>query len=299
MSCRQAFNPLRFPVSRLWPSLIRLLCFFLLFPVVGYSFEARGMHNPESFIVDPATGIYYISNVNGASAAKDNNGFISKLDSSGQMLDLTFIAGGRDQVVLNAPKGLAILGNDLYVADIDMVQRFDKNTGHLLGTIDLKHVGAGFLRAVAADAKGNIFVSDTNGDMIFQIVPARNFQVTILAKGTHLGNPGGLVYDPVSKRLIAAAQGSGKILSVDMNGKTMILFNGELKGLDGIDFDRNGNLLASSFTEGKIYRIKKYSTVEVIRENIITPAGISFDYKNNQILVPSFNGNLVFTHLLE
>ena len=79
----------------------------------------------------------------------------------------------------------------------------------------------------------------------------------------------------------------------------MLLVNKQFKNLNGIDFDRKKNLLVSSFSEGKIYRIKNYSTVEVIKENILTPADISFDYKNNQILIPSFGGNLVFTNPLE
>ena len=277
--------------------IVSLICLLLLFPAVGYGFEARGMQTPESIIVDPATGIYYVSNINGDPSAKNNAGFIAKLGPSGKPIDLNFIMGGKDQVDLNAPKGMAISGKDLYVADIDVVQRFDKNTGYLLGTIDLKLIGALSLKDVAVDPKGNIYVSDPKGNAIYQIAPARSFQITIFAKGPKLENPNGLVYDPTFKRLLV--WGSGKILSIDMNGKPMILVNKQFSDLDGICFDRNGNLLASSFAEGKIYRIKKHSIVEVIKEHILTPAGISFDYKNNQILIPSLRGNLVFTHPLE
>lgn len=277
----------------------RLVLLVLLIPAVSYGFEVRGLRTPESFIVDPATGVYYISNVNGEPKAKDNNGFIARLDPSGKPIDLEFIKAGKNQVELNAPKGLAISGNELFVADIDVVHRFDKNTGLLLGTIDLKLIGAVFLNDVAADPNGNIFVSDTFGNLIFQIDPKKKYQASILAKGPLLENPNGLVYDPVFKRLDVATWGTGRILGVDMNGKVVVLGTKQFKNLDGIDFDRKGNLIVSDFTDGKIYRIKNYSTVEIIKENLLTPADISFDYKNNQILVPSFDGNLAFTHPLD
>jgi DNA-binding beta-propeller fold protein YncE len=277
----------------------RLVFLVLLIPVPGHAFELRGLSTPESFIVDPATGIYYISNVNGEPKAKDNNGFIVKADPSGKPIDLEFIKGGKNQVELNAPKGLAISGNDLFVSDIDVVHRFDKSTGQLLGTIDLKLIGAVFLNDVVADPNGNIFVSDTFGNFIFRIDTKRNYQVSILSKGPLLENPNGLAYDPVFKRLVVVTWGTGRILLVDMNGKLSMLGIKPFKNLDGIDFDRKGNIIVSDFTDGKIYRIKNLSTVELIKENLLTPADISFDYKNNQILVPSFDGNLVFTQPLD
>ncbi len=98
---------------------------FILFLPLAQAFQLRGMETPESFIVDPATGIYYVSNVTGSSKAKDNNAFIAKIDASGKLIDRHFIRSGKNGVTLNAPKGLVISGNDLYVTDIDTVRRFD------------------------------------------------------------------------------------------------------------------------------------------------------------------------------
>ena len=41
-------------------------------------FDVTGLSHPVCFIVDPGTGNYYIANVNGATAARDNNGFITR-----------------------------------------------------------------------------------------------------------------------------------------------------------------------------------------------------------------------------
>ncbi|MCH7672664.1 MAG: hypothetical protein IIB72_10925 [Proteobacteria bacterium] len=273
--------------------------FLILFCPLAQAFQLRGMDQPESFIVDPATGIYYVSNIVGSHNGKDNKAFIAKIDASGKLIDRHFISGGKNGVTLNAPKGLAISGNDLYVADIDTVRRFDKESGKLLGTIDLALLGAKFLNGLALGPEGQLFVSDTTGNVIFKIDPANNFQVTILAKGPGLDHPKGMVYETLHQRLLVATGGSGKIIAVDMQGNILTVFQGAFKGLDGIDLDRQGNMIVSSFTAGKIYRIKKYSTVEVLRKNLVTPADISIDHKNNQVLVPSVDGNLVFTFPLK
>src|ERR671925_520262 len=85
---------------------------------------------PESVRFDAAEDVFFVSNINGVPSAKDNNGFITRVRAEGGEIDsLMFIAGGRGGVTLNAPKGLAITGDTLWVADIDAVRAFDKRTG--------------------------------------------------------------------------------------------------------------------------------------------------------------------------
>jgi DNA-binding beta-propeller fold protein YncE len=258
------------------------------------AFQVRGMNGPSSFIVDPSTGVYYVSNVSGPLRIKDNNAFIAKIDPTGKLADRDFIRAGINGVHLNAPKGLLISGNNLYVTDIDVVRRFDKASGKPLGSIDLSLLGARFLNGLAVDPEGHLFVSNTTGNTIYRINPANNFQITILAKGPKLGNPNGLVYEVPHRRLLVAT-GSGRLIAVNIQGNILPIHKKRFKGLDGIDLDREGNIIVSSSKEGTIYRIRKYSTVEVLRKNMVTPTGISYDFRNHQVLVPSFKGNLVFT----
>src|SRR5438132_7073994 len=84
---------------------------------VAWALQVTGLKNPAGFIVDPATGAYFISNENGGPSERDNNGFITKLDETGRIVKLKFIEGGAYGVTLHAPKGLAILGKTLYVSD--------------------------------------------------------------------------------------------------------------------------------------------------------------------------------------
>ncbi|PIQ96236.1 MAG: hypothetical protein COV67_10665 [Nitrospinae bacterium CG11_big_fil_rev_8_21_14_0_20_56_8] len=274
---------------------ILILTSLLAFAHPAGAVRVDGLKTPESFLIDPVTGHYYISNVNGKPLENDGNGFITKLDPSGNAVNLEFILSGRDGVTLNAPKGLLIAGNFLYVTDIDAVKRFDKETGKFLGTIDFSLLGVRFLNDLAMDGEGKIYVSDMLGDAVYRFDPSSRDMISVVAKNHALGNPNGLLFDAPRNRLLVAAWGTGEILGLTLDGKITPLVRKVGKNLDGIDFDREGNILVSSFTGGEIYRIRQFSRVEVIRKNLVTPADISFDYRHNQILVPSFDGNVAFS----
>lgn len=267
------------------------ISFFLILP--AEAFRVDGLKTPQSFIVDPALGNYFISNINGNPVNRDNNGFIMKLDRSGKLL--LSIRGGSPQITLHAPDGLALKGNHLYVTDIDSLRWFDKNSGKPLGHIDFTGIGVKRLRGLAFDDESNLYVSDVLANAIYKIETGNDHEVSVFKKDNHLGNPSGMVYDSVRRRLIVVTRATGKILAVGMDGKISPIIRKTFKNLHGVDWDREGDLLVSDESAGKIYRIKKFSRTEIVRENIMTPAGISFDYARNLILVPSSKGNLAFT----
>jgi DNA-binding beta-propeller fold protein YncE len=259
------------------------------------AFQISGMKSPESIIVDSETGYYYVSNINGHPLKKDNNGFISKIGPNEEVIDLHFISGGKKGVYLNAPKGLALFENHLYVTDIDRVQKFDKTTGKFLGSIDFSLLNAKFLNDIATD-NNKIYISDTLGNFIFWIEPKNNYRVGTLAQGLALGRPNGLVYEETNKRLLVATWKTGKILSVDQKGKILPVFRKKgLKSLEGIDLDQNGNIIFSSFSEGTIFRLKNYEQLEIIKSGLKTPGDISVDKTKKQILVPLMNSNQVLS----
>ena len=95
----------------------------------GRTATVNGFKTPESVRYDSAGDVFYVSNINGSPVAKDNNGFISRMKPDGTIDSLELIAGGRNGVTLNAPKGLALIGDTLWVADIDAVRAFNVRTG--------------------------------------------------------------------------------------------------------------------------------------------------------------------------
>ncbi len=87
--------------------------------------EAVGFATPESVEYYAAEDVYLVTNINGSPLEADGNGFISKLSPDGKFIDLKWIDGTKQGIRLNAPKGAAINGNILYVADLDEVQLFE------------------------------------------------------------------------------------------------------------------------------------------------------------------------------
>src|SRR5207249_10412742 len=119
-------------------------CLFLMVATtVTTALQITGLQTPQSFLADPSGEQYFISNINGDPEHRDNNGFITKLDQDGKLVKLQFIKGGEGQTILHAPKGMAIIGQVLYVADLDMVRGFDKSSGQPVVTVSLANHAKG------------------------------------------------------------------------------------------------------------------------------------------------------------
>src|SRR5438477_2731518 len=114
----------------------------------------QGFLAPESVLHDSTQDIYFVSNINGSPTAKDNNGFISRVRPDGAVENLKFIEGGRSGVTLNAPKGLAVSGDTLWVADIDAVRSFNAKTGAPLDSVSHATPAAVFLNDIALTPTG-------------------------------------------------------------------------------------------------------------------------------------------------
>ena len=121
--------------------------------------ETLGMNVPESVRYDAELDVWYVANINGNPSQKDNNGFIAKVraDSTGAVTML--VEGGKNGATLNAPKGMALHGDTLFVADIDALRMFDKKTGKPLGAVAVTPK-AQFLNDVAMGPDG-IYITDT------------------------------------------------------------------------------------------------------------------------------------------
>ena len=107
-----------------------------------------------------ALDVYLVSNINGSPLGADGNGFITRVAPDGTVTNLKWIDGESEVVTLNAPKGMAIIGDTLYVADITHVRFFHRDTGEPLGEIEIP--GATFVNDLAAGRGGWLFVSDTD-----------------------------------------------------------------------------------------------------------------------------------------
>jgi len=118
-----------------------------------------GLLAPESVLHDAESDTYLVSNVNGKPLDADRNGFISRIGPDGKVAELKWIDGSKTGSTLDAPKGMAVSGATLYVADITWIRLFDRKTGAPKGKLAVK--GATFLNDVAVAPDGVIYVTDT------------------------------------------------------------------------------------------------------------------------------------------
>jgi DNA-binding beta-propeller fold protein YncE len=259
--------------------------------------------SPESFIVDPATGVYYVSNVNrskpvikdGKPSREDNNGYITTLSADLAIVKQKFVEGGRDGVELDDPRGLAIVGDTLWVADLKFFRAFDKTTGKNTANVSLEELGAVFLNDVAAGPDGLVFVSDNQKNKIFQIDTKNGNAPSVLAEGSDLNGPNGLYWAEGEKLLYVACWSGGTILTVDLKGEvgTFMINPEQFAHLDGIDRDQAGNFYVADYHRNLVYRVTPDKRVEALDAKVTTPADISFDRANNRLLVPEFTADKV------
>src|SRR2546430_7772489 len=88
--------------------ILAAVLFSILSGGATFALQVTGLKDPAAFIVDPATGNYFISSENGQPTERDNNGFITKLGPDGKIINLKFIEGGAGGVTLTAHTGLAV-----------------------------------------------------------------------------------------------------------------------------------------------------------------------------------------------
>jgi hypothetical protein len=256
--------------------------------------SVSGFQTPESVKWDSAQDVYFVSNINGAPNAKDGNGFISRVGPAGMVTDSAFIKG------LNAPKGMALVHDTLWVADIDQVRGFDARTAAPVATVPVP--GAIFLNDIAAAPDGSLYVTDTairfgpkgiehpGTDQIFRIAPDRTVSVAI--KSDSLGRPNGITWDAANQRFIVVPFGGKALLAWKPGEATVTSLSAGAGQFDGVEITNDGAIWVSSWADSSVYRYAGGQGSNLIK-GVPSPADIGFDARRNRLLVPIFTGNRV------
>lgn len=257
-----------------------------------------GFRTPESVKWDQAQDVYLVSNINGNPGEKDNNGFISRVTPAGSV-DNSFIVGGRNNVTLNAPKGMALIGDTLWVTDIDEVRAFHAATGAPIVSVAI--VGAVFLNDIAAAPDGSLYISDTGikfsaagmehpgPDRVFRV--ARDRQVSVAMEGHMLSGPNGVAWDRENDRLIVVPFAGTSLLSWKPGDRGPTVIGTGAGQFDGVEVV-NDEIWVSSWADSSVYRYEDGEGTNLIK-GVPSPADIGYDAKRNRILIPVFTGDQV------
>jgi sugar lactone lactonase YvrE len=263
-------------------------------PPFTFTVAGVGFSTPESALHDPEADVYLVANINGGAAAKDENGFISRVSPRGEVLDLKWIDGATPGVTLNGPKGMAIVGDTLFVTDIDCVRRFHRVTGEPFQELCLEE--ATFLNDLTSTRRGDLYFTDSGsaqspGAVYFLRQTADVPQKVVLADGSvlegdALGGPNGVVAD--RRGLYVATFGSGELFRVTPEGERLDMMGPSEMGLDGLVSMEEKGFLFSSWGDSAVYWIHAGGTVSPLINNVEAPADIGYDAARNRVLIPLF-----------
>lgn len=261
-----------------------------------FNIQGIGLQTPESVLYDPAADVYLVSNINGNPTGTDDNGFISRISPTGRVLQLKWIDGTRGNISLNAPKGMAIAGDTLYVSDITMVRLFDRRTGRQKASITIS--GSTFLNDVAAGADDSVYVTDSGlkpdfspsgTDAVYKIDGSGN--VTRIASGANLKAPNGVTVLPDGRVFIVTFSQTGETYALGASGQPENVKRMPKGQLDGVEVTRAGAMLISSWAASAVYRVDARGNVTVAVSNVPSPADIGYDTRRQRVLIPIFMQN--------
>ncbi len=247
----------------------------------------EGFSSPESVIIKGEN--VYVSNVGIKlePSTKDADGFISKLDKSGKIKQLHFIKG------LNAPKGMGIVNNTLYIADVDSLKGF--NLSNRKEVFSLRFKETKFLNDITIKDNKTLFVSSSDKDVIYEV----NLEIGTYKKLVDFNVANGLYYD--DGILYASQLGSssksmfdakGRVYKIDLKNDNKLTLLSQYEGiLDGVQ--KVGNKIYVSdwvnFKNSGIVRIIDLKTKE---ESVLGASSLSgaadfiIDEESNKLYIP-------------
>ncbi len=244
--------------------------------------------SPESIVWDNANKRYYVSNAGAGS--------ITALDWGG---NTTTWASG-----LTQPKGMQIVGNILYVADVTAIKSFNIKTGQLIKNETIS--GALFLNDICKDDKNNLYITDTRNNSIYKYDSKKNKYSRLAVKG-NIQSPNGIMFDG-NRLIIVSFRNNSPIQAISLSDlKVTTLLTTQINLMDGISKDGKGNIYFSAWISqsqgaGKVYKVKDDFTgsITTVVSNQNGPADIFYNQFNDTLAIPNMNSSsIVFRSFIE
>ncbi len=239
----------------------------------------------ESVLVDSKNERLFVANIGSKNPwGREGKGSIGILTPNGKVLNPTWLKG------LNSPKGMALIQDDiLIVADVDSILIVDIPHAAVIKKIGIE--GAQQLNDISIDKRGDIYVSDSKANKIYQI---SKFKPALLVDGMKGAN--GVLY--VDKTLYFVDNGS--FCKLGKNKEIIHIADGLGGGTDGIEQIDEQNFLVSCWS-GTIWHVNLNGTKKLLldtRNEQINSADIGYDKKKKIVYVPTFWKNNVVAYQL-
>jgi len=229
---------------------------------------------PETVLPLPDTSLL-VSNV--CDFRQRGNGFLTLLDADGSALDWRVLEG------LDAPLGMALVDDQLYVVDNNQVKIFRWPGYEPLRIISLETQVANDL-AVAAN--GTIYVSDTAGGFVQQI--ATDGSQSMLTGQARFDGANGI--EIADRQLFI---GGERLWRLDLDtGVVTTLGPAWLSDIDGIEIEKDGTLQLTPVS-GPLVRYRNDDDIEIFSGEGISSANHGFSEHLGLALIPTGFDNTV------
>jgi sugar lactone lactonase YvrE len=241
---------------------------------------------PESVLFDADKNVLYVACIDGKPDGKDGRGNIAKVSPTGKIEKVFWVAG------LNAPKGMGLFQNTLYVADITRVVVIDITAGKIINKIEIE--GAKFLNDITVDTKGNVYISDSGTGKIHTL---NHGKPEVYFESTEFKGINGLLAINDGLYIVDFGNGANYKLSAD---KKLTKVTETSQGADGIVLIGKDEYLVSSW-HGEVYYVNPQGQSQKLidtKDQKLNAADIAYDEKTKTLFVPTFLANTVMAYSL-
>lgn len=242
---------------------------------------------PESVLFDGKNSLLYVTNIDGKEPwGKDGKGSIGKVGLDGKIIAVEWISG------LNAPKGMGLHKNKLYVADLTELVVIDINNGTVIERIAIE--GSAGLNDVSTDENGTVYVTDSRARRVYEV---KEGKASILLDSSKLKGPNGILKHKGSLYVLDA----GSMYRMEKDGSLTKLAEGMEGGTDGIENISGDDYIVSTWG-GVVYYVNADGTKQVLldgREQKINSADIGYDAAKRIVYIPTFWKNSVVAYELK
>jgi DNA-binding beta-propeller fold protein YncE len=295
--------------SRFFPLAFCLVVIFslslLLFMRPAPVLSVEGFASPESVATDAQGQRIFVSNIGVklSPTDKDGDGFISELSPNGSIVKPFFTPKG----VLNAPKGLAITQNTVYVTDIDRVVGFDINSGKQVFSLDFSSTGSSLLNDLVMIDDRTLLVTTSDLGKVYRIsIAEKKFSPL----SGNIPGANGIAYFPLTQKVLVNGlgekfDGKGAVYMASLKDSIPVFqrLNAPTGYLDGLAFIDDHTVIYSDWvslqkpTPGvvKIYDISssKTSKLKLPIEGHGT-ADFYYDSSKKQVWLPlTLDGKII------
>jgi hypothetical protein len=229
---------------------------------------------PETVLALPDDTLL-VSNV--CDFRQQGNGFLTLLDRQGEAIDWRVLEG------LDAPLGMAMLGNRLYIVDNNRLKIFGWPEYELLETIDLNTSVA---NDVAVSGNAVAYVTDTAKHQVIRLLP--DGTRSVLTGQAQFKGANGIEFDGGYLYI-----GGERLWRVDLENESVETVGPHwLTDIDGIEFEPDGTIQLTPVA-GPLVRYRSDTGVDIITGPGVSSANHCYAASLQLALIPTGFDNTV------